>query len=66
MQSLNPEKKADLLRKCESKKMFPVGITAGLHEILRTNYCGSSNYCAPNTAETPIITARVILRYDFK
>ena len=43
--------------------MFHVGITAGSHEVLRTNYCGSLNYCAPTTAETPIITARVILRY---
>ena len=38
---LNPVKKPDLLRKCESKKVFHVGITAGLHEILHTNYCGS-------------------------
>ena len=45
--------------------MFHVGITAGSHEILRTNYCGSPNYCAPNTAETPIFTAHVTLRYYF-
>ena len=37
--------------------MFRVGITVGLHELLRTNYCGSSNYGAPTTTETPI-TAR--------
>ena len=45
--------------------MLHVGMTAGLHELLRANYCGSPNYCAPTTAETPI-TARVILRYYFE
>ena len=45
--------------------MFNVGITAGLHELLCTNYCRSPNYCASTTAETPI-TARVILRYYFE
>ena len=65
MQSLNPEKKPDLLRKCECKKNVHAGITAGWHELLRTNYCGSPNYCAPTTAET-LITARVILRYYFE
>ena len=30
------------------KKMFHVGITAGLHELLRTNYCLNPNYCAGN------------------
>ena len=45
--------------------MLHVGITAGLRKLLRTNYCGSLNYCAPTTAETPIAT-RVILRYHFE
>ena len=35
--------------------MFHVGINAGLHELLRTNYC------APTTAETPISARDIIL-----
>ena len=50
MQPLNPEKKPNLHRKCESKNMFHVGNTVGEHELLRTSYCGSPNYCAPTTA----------------
>ena len=30
--------------------MIHVGITADLHELLRTNYGGNPNYCAGNTA----------------
>ena len=58
-------KKNSLRWKSRREWIFKVGITAGLHELLRTNYFGSPNYCAPTTAETPI-TKRVILRYYFE
>ena len=62
IQSLNPEKKPDLLRKCESKKNVPCRYYCGFAwntahqllrkpQLLRPKYCGNPNiYCVRNTA----------------